>query len=90
MFLDGLPDHIGQIAEGVHNTDAALLERAAHSLKGSVGNFGAERAFNAAYRLEVMGREGSLAEAAPAFAELEKEFGKLKDAMKQALSEMTR
>jgi two-component system sensor histidine kinase/response regulator len=90
MFLDGLPGYIGQIGEGVHNTDAALLERAAHSLKGSVGNFGAERAFKAAYRLEVMGREGSLEEAALAFAELQNELGKLEHAMKQALSEMRR
>ena len=90
MFLDGLPGYIGRIGEGVHNTDAALLEHAAHGLKGSVANFGAERAFNAAYRLEVMGREGNLAQAAPAFAELQNELGKLEDAMKQALSEMRR
>jgi HPt (histidine-containing phosphotransfer) domain-containing protein len=88
MFLDGLPGHIGQIGEGVRNSDATLLEHAAHSLKGSVGNFGAERAFKAAYRLEVMGREGSLAEAALAFAELERELTMLEDAMKQALSDL--
>ena len=41
--------------------DGQALERAAHKLKGSVGNFGAHEAFDGALRLEAMGREADFA-----------------------------
>ena len=85
LFLENLPDNIAQIKEGIAKGDANALEQAAHSLKGSVGNFGARRAFDAAYRLEVIGREGILAEADSALSELEKELKDLEAAMKEAL-----
>jgi len=46
-----------------------------------VGNFSAHPAFEAALKLEVLGREGSLSEAEPAYAELEKEIERLISAM---------
>ena len=46
-----------------------------------VGNFSAHPAFEAAMKLEVMGRDGSLSEAEPVYAELEKEIKRLKSAM---------
>jgi signal transduction histidine kinase/DNA-binding response OmpR family regulator/HPt (histidine-containing phosphotransfer) domain-containing protein len=86
LFLENLPDSIAQIREAIANSDSNALDKAAHSLKGSVGNFGARRAFEAAYRLEVIGREGRLAEADAALSKLEKEFKDLEAAMKEALS----
>jgi len=86
LFKKNLPDNIAQIREGIAKGDANALEQAAHSLKGSVGNFGAKRAFEAAYRLEVIGRKGRLAEADAALSELEKELKDLEAAMKEALT----
>jgi len=86
LFQKNLPDNIAQIREGIAKGDANALEQAAHSLKGSVGNFGAKRAFDAAYRVEVIGREGRLAEADSALSELEKELNDLEVSIKQALS----
>jgi two-component system sensor histidine kinase/response regulator len=86
LFLENLPDSIAQIREAIANNDANALDKAAHSLKGSVGNFGTKRAFEAAYRLELMGKEGRLAEADVALSELEKELTDLEVAMKEALS----
>jgi CheY-like chemotaxis protein/HPt (histidine-containing phosphotransfer) domain-containing protein len=86
LFLENLPNNIAQIREGIAKGDANALEQAAHSLKGSVGNFGAKRAFEAAYRLEIIGREGRLAEADAALSKLEKELKDLDAAMKEALS----
>jgi len=86
LFQKNLPDNIAQIREGIAKGDANALEQAAHSLKGSVGNFGTKRAFDAAYKLEVMGKEGRLAEADAALSELEKELKDLEAAMKEALS----
>jgi CheY-like chemotaxis protein/HPt (histidine-containing phosphotransfer) domain-containing protein len=88
MFLEGLPDHLNRIHEGVDNGDAHTLENAAHALKGSVGNFCAKRSFDAAYRLERLGREGRISEAREALAELESTLPGLEAAMRQALSEL--
>jgi two-component system sensor histidine kinase/response regulator len=86
LFLENLPDSIAQIREAIAKGDSNALNEAAHSLKGSVGNFGAKRAFEAAYRLELMGREGKLSEVDAALSELEKELADLEAAMKKALS----
>jgi two-component system sensor histidine kinase/response regulator len=85
LFLENLPDSIAQIREAVANSDANTLDKTAHSLKGSVGNFGISRAFEAAYRLEIIGKEGKLVGADVALFELEKEITDLEAAMKEAL-----
>jgi len=46
------------------------LERCSHTLKGSVANFGAEAAVEAALRLERIGRSLQLAEAEEAYRHL--------------------
>jgi len=86
LFLENLPDNIAQIRGAIAKSDADALDRAAHSLKGSVGNFGAKRAFEAAYRLEFMGKEGRLAGAEGALSELEQALKDLEIALKGALS----
>jgi hypothetical protein len=52
----------------------------------SPGNLGAKRAFEAAYRLELMGKEGRLAGAKGVLSELETELKDLEIAMKGSLS----
>ncbi len=81
LLLTECGGHLRDIREAVAHRDADALERAAHALKGSVGNFSAKPAADAALRLEVMGREGNLAEAEAAFAVLEKEIERLKSAL---------
>ena len=85
LFLENLPDSIAHIREAITNSDANALDKAAHSLKGSVGNFGTKRAFEAAYKLELMGKESKLAKADAALLRLEKELTALEAAMKKAL-----
>jgi len=85
LFLDNLPDSIAQIEAGVADNDADAVEQTAHSLKGSVSNFGAGRAVEAAYCLERMGKEGNLAGATEAISELTKAFEELAVAMQANL-----
>jgi two-component system sensor histidine kinase/response regulator len=49
---------LNDIAAAIDRADGLALERAAHKLKGSVGNFGAESARQAAHELEERGRRG--------------------------------
>lgn len=78
IFLAEYPALIRQIQEAVASCDAKKLERAAHSLKGSVANFGAQRAIDASYRLETIGRRGHLDEASGALADLVMQFQQLR------------
>jgi len=88
MFLEDLPASMARIKEGISKGDAYALEQAAHSLKGSVGNFGAKRAHEATYQLEKLGKEGKMGDAADALPKLEKEFRALTAEIKNVLEEM--
>jgi PAS domain S-box-containing protein len=60
MFLQEYPKLMEGIRQAAGQRDASLLERAAHALKGSIGDISAPQAFQAARTLEQMGREGKL------------------------------
>jgi HPt (histidine-containing phosphotransfer) domain-containing protein len=81
LFLEGRPRQMSAIREAVEHADAPALNRAAHSLKGSVSNFAAPAAFQAAQKLEGIGREGDLSEAGEAFRLLEQQVSLLQSAM---------
>lgn len=63
LFLMDSPRSMGEIRKAIDEGDAKLLEREAHSLKGSASNFGAQPVVDAALALEQMGRAGNLAAA---------------------------
>jgi HPt (histidine-containing phosphotransfer) domain-containing protein len=54
----------------VSTGDARQVEQVAHTLRGSVANFGAEDAVDLAQALELRGRSGQLADAADLVAQL--------------------
>jgi HPt (histidine-containing phosphotransfer) domain-containing protein len=58
-FIDHLPVLLGDVDAAVAAGDLHAIERAAHSLKGSAGNFGYAPAFDAALNLEQLGRAGA-------------------------------
>jgi HPt (histidine-containing phosphotransfer) domain-containing protein len=77
LFLEDCPRRLDAVREALAHRDCAALEGAAHSIKGSVGNFAAAAAFAVALRLERMGRDGDLRHAPEACAELEREIARL-------------
>ena len=72
LFLDEYPRALDDIHAALANGDAPALERAAHGLKGSVANFGARGAVDAAFQLEQLGKAGKLDLVPPALAVLER------------------
>jgi signal transduction histidine kinase/DNA-binding response OmpR family regulator len=88
MFIETCPDYIAKIKEGVAGSDAGILEREAHSLKGAVGNFSAKEAHEAAYHLEKLGKEGNMATAKEGLSNLERALNELVSEMKTVLQEM--
>ena len=74
LFVSDYPGHLGRIREAVNDGDADGLERAAHTLKGAVGNFAAKTVFQTALDLENMGRNGEFEGALERCAALEDEI----------------
>jgi len=60
FFIEDYPNVVAEIRAAAARGDANGVERAAHGLKGSVANFGAQAAVDAAFQLEQMGRAGDL------------------------------
>jgi HPt (histidine-containing phosphotransfer) domain-containing protein len=58
MFHRQSPQQMAEIRQAVAAGDPCALERAAHHFKGSIGFFSTGPAFEAAARLERIGREG--------------------------------
>jgi two-component system, sensor histidine kinase and response regulator len=81
LFLEELPEMMANLGAAVRAADSGAIERAAHKLKGSVGNFAARPAFTAALNLEILGREGRLPETGAAWDELTTEVMRLQSAM---------
>ena len=62
LFLDDYPKLLEELKAGAARGDAKTVERTAHGLKGSVSNFGARAAVEAALALENMGRQQQLSD----------------------------
>ena len=86
LFLVDCPKRLAEIKEAIRRGDAGGLGRAAHTLKGSVGNFAAQKAFAASQRLENMGRDGELGSAREACVTLESELKILSDELRRFIS----
>ena len=77
LFLEDYPVLVAKIQQAIEAQDANGLERASHSLKGSVANFGAEPTYKAALVLEQIGRSQDLTNVRAAYLELESSLAKL-------------
>jgi len=71
LFMEECPRAVAEIQVAVATGDATKLENAAHALKGSVANFGARGAVEAAFHLEQMGRANQMSEAGGMLGKLE-------------------
>jgi two-component system sensor histidine kinase/response regulator len=78
LYLDDEQGLIGHVADAIAAGDATRIARAAHTLKGSVGNFCAASAHAAAGALEAAARGGRLADAPVLFERLLAELDKVR------------
>jgi CheY-like chemotaxis protein len=81
VFSEDYPQTLSAIQHAVTEGDAGKLYRAAHFLKGSVGNFGARGAYDTAIKLELMGKNNDLTGAADLLNFLRKEVERLRQAL---------
>lgn len=83
MFLADVPDRFIEIEKALATKDAALLSRAAHTVKGSCGNFGAAALSKVALEMEHQGKAASFAAAEATFPTMRAEFALVADALRQ-------
>ena len=77
LFLDDFPQQIAKIRAGLDANDATQVARAAHSLKGASGTFGAERVYQVSLSMEQLARDGKLEGVAMGFELLKEELDKV-------------
>ena len=83
LFLADYPLHLAHIKKALRAGDAEALARAAHALKGAVGNFQAKNATAAAQLIEGFGRGGDIRAASDALGALESELALLSEELKR-------
>jgi HPt (histidine-containing phosphotransfer) domain-containing protein len=71
LFLDDYPHLLDELHTALACGDARGVERTAHGLKGSVSNFGAPAAVEAARTIEALGRAQQLQEVSQVLRTLE-------------------
>jgi HPt (histidine-containing phosphotransfer) domain-containing protein len=81
LYLRECPRWLAELRQAVARQDGRLLRRMAHTIKGALGQLGAQSAAAAALRLETMGQEGVFAGADEACARLENELQRLQPAL---------
>src|SRR5579864_1471041 len=87
IFLTECPTQVAAIRTAIDAGNSSEVMKAAHSLRGSVGVFGAKSAVDAAQRLESMGREEKKEGFGEAFALLEQEMALVTSALREILKE---
>ncbi len=88
-YLDNAGVLVDQVEQAIGRGDAEALRRAAHALKSSSANVGAEKLSELFRQLEGCGREGRLHEAAALIEPMRREYRLAVHALHQLLAEAT-
>jgi len=80
-FLQETPPLVAALRRSLEEGDAERLRRAAHTLKSSSRDFGANQLSESARALEAMGKAGALAEAAALVAQVEAQYPQVQAAL---------
>jgi HPt (histidine-containing phosphotransfer) domain-containing protein len=88
IFLEDHLKQLADIASAIRSRDGQALGHAAHTLKGSVSNFGANEARAAAQALERMGKQGTFDGVGAAHADLVREVELLTNDLKTIVAKL--
>jgi len=87
VFLDDTPTIIAALETAAAGPDMDGLRNAAHTLKSSSANLGAMSLSNAAKRVQLGARMGTLERPAVAVAMIANEFARARQALRAAMSQ---
>lgn len=83
IYLADSPKQLTQLEDALNRQDAALALRAAHTLKGSSGNFGAELLSRMAHEIETACKANNLAAAKSSLPDLKNQYSLVVEALQQ-------
>jgi len=86
-FMGDTPPRLEALRASLAGGDAEAIGRAAHSLKGSSGNFGALRMQTLCADIERLSRAGELEPLESLVAQLEAEYGRVADRLQELVAE---
>jgi CheY-like chemotaxis protein len=84
VFHEDAPALLRSLKQALDVGDAELFRRSAHSLKSNCASFGAVTLAELARELEMLGKEGRLAEVGDKVTRAESEYQRLKQALKES------
>jgi len=82
LFFEDSLSLMNKIEDSIEKKDSDALRKSAHTLKGAVSNFSAQRAYDAAYELEIAGKDKIFENSAEKLALLKSEIAEVNNAMK--------
>jgi CheY-like chemotaxis protein/HPt (histidine-containing phosphotransfer) domain-containing protein len=82
IYLEDAPARMTALRDAVQRRDAQALSATAHAFKSGSGNIGATAVHDLCAELESMGRQGNLAGADATLAALEREYGRVEQALR--------
>jgi two-component system sensor histidine kinase/response regulator len=89
VFLDESPNLMAVIQQAAEKRDAASVASSAHTLKGSIGLFVHDGAYEAAQRLERAAKSNDLTKANDAYAELQGKLAELLGQLRKVRQRLT-
>lgn len=87
IYLEDTPKQLSKLEQAITNQDAGQVVHAAHTIKGSSGNFGAAGFAKLAQEMEAHGKSNNLTAAAAALPEFKNAFAQVVAALKQLAGE---
>ena len=84
-FLEDIPRQIEALRGYLEAGDAPGAGRQAHTIMGAAANVGGERLREAAFEMEKAAKAGDLSAVKARMADLEAQFGRLKEAMRTGI-----
>jgi len=86
LFQDDTPRLVEEARTALDRGDASSLHRAAHTIKGSLGYFGATPAVEAAWQLETLAATGNLKEGVALLIRVEQTLSFLQPELRRLLT----
>ena len=85
IFLDEAPKRIARLHDAWRNNAVEVVQRSAHSLKGSSGNIGADALFEVCRQIDERARTGALTGSSQLLVALDREYAAVESAITQLL-----
>ncbi|MEN6370454.1 MAG: response regulator [Armatimonadota bacterium] len=81
LFLEDYPKLMSELKNAIDSADNKSVERAAHTIKGSIGNFTTGETYEAALAVEQIGRSNNITGVDEAYRHLDDSLERLKSAL---------